>query len=52
MQEITSMCAQWQSQSHLEVEVIYQTPIFETSFKLLSSKYAKPSYQHFEALLL
>jgi hypothetical protein len=51
-QEITSICAMWPGKLHLEVEDIYQVPLFETSLRLLGTEYHNPSVDHFKNLLL
>ena len=50
-QEITSICAQWASSSHLEVEDIYKVPLFSKSLKLESSEFGLPSFEKFRSIL-
>lgn len=50
-QEITSICAQWSSSSHLEVEDIYKVPLFSGSLKLETSEFGLPSFKKFRSVL-
>jgi len=50
-QEITSICAQWSSSSHLEVEDIYKVPLFSKSLKFESSEFGLPSFEKFRSVL-
>jgi hypothetical protein len=50
--EITSICALWSSNLHLEVEDIYVVPIFESALRLVSNTYDRPGIDQFKALLL
>ncbi|KAF9651535.1 hypothetical protein BDM02DRAFT_3154328 [Thelephora ganbajun] len=50
-QGITSICAQWSSSSHLEVEDIYKVPLFSRSLKLESSEFGLPSFEKFRSVL-
>lgn len=49
---ITSICAQWSSSSHLEVEDIYKVPLFSKSLKLETSEFGLPSFEKFRSVLL
>ena len=50
-QKITSICAQWSSSSHLEVEDIYKVPLFSGSLKHKSSEFGLPSFERFRTAL-
>ncbi|KAF9792210.1 hypothetical protein BJ322DRAFT_1102725 [Thelephora terrestris] len=49
--EITSICAQWSSPFHLEVEEIYKVPLFSKSLKLETSEFGLPSFERFRSVL-
>lgn len=51
LQKITSICAQWSSPSHLEVEDIYKIPLFSKSLKLETSEFGLPSFEKFRSVL-
>ena len=51
LQTITSICAQWSSASHLEVEDIFKVPLFSRSLKLETSEYGLPSFDKFKSVL-
>lgn len=51
LQKITSICAQWSSFSHLEVEDIYKIPLFSKSLKLETSEFGLPSFDKFRSVL-
>ncbi|KAF7308998.1 RING-type domain-containing protein [Mycena kentingensis (nom. inval.)] len=50
-EEIISICSQWQSNGHLEVEEIAQVPLFERAFELNASIFGAPSLREFERVL-
>ncbi|KAG8938230.1 hypothetical protein FRC03_007497, partial [Tulasnella sp. 419] len=57
IQNVTSICAFWISRAHLEIEEIYNLPIFSEFLQLASVKYGRPSvewfahcFRHLEAL--
>ncbi|KIJ08228.1 hypothetical protein PAXINDRAFT_139430 [Paxillus involutus ATCC 200175] len=51
VEEIVSICAGWSSNLHLEVEDIFRIPLFETSLKLVATKYGLPRAKHFKRVL-
>lgn len=50
-QEIIAICAGWSSNLHLEVDEIYNLPIFSGSLKLMSTEFGRPKPKHFQKLL-
>ncbi|KAH0838651.1 hypothetical protein J3R83DRAFT_6976 [Lanmaoa asiatica] len=51
IEEIVAICAGWSSDMHLEVDDIYNLPIFSRSLKLVSTEYGRPRPQYFQKLL-
>ncbi|KAH7904028.1 hypothetical protein BJ138DRAFT_1131141 [Hygrophoropsis aurantiaca] len=51
IEEITSICAGWSSELHLEVEDICRVPLFDRTLKLVSAKYGRPGIDDFRSLL-
>ncbi|KAH7918944.1 hypothetical protein BV22DRAFT_1199753 [Leucogyrophana mollusca] len=51
IEEITSICAGWSSQLHLEVEDICRVPLFERGLRLATTKYGCPGARDFKSLL-
>jgi hypothetical protein len=49
--EIMSICTQWSTEAHLEVEEIYKVPIFTRYMRLVSTKYSRPGFKQFKTLL-
>ncbi|KAJ7252460.1 hypothetical protein C8J57DRAFT_1474125 [Mycena rebaudengoi] len=50
-EEVISICSQWSSNVHLEVEDIFKVPLFERALTLISSTYGEPGFERFRALL-
>lgn len=51
MQEITSICSEWDSDTHLDVENIYGIPIFDRALRLVRTNYGSPGLDEFEGLI-
>ncbi|EGO18967.1 hypothetical protein SERLADRAFT_443513 [Serpula lacrymans var. lacrymans S7.9] len=49
--DVTSICAGWTSDSHLEVEDISTIPLFDKTLRSLSTKYGRPGIDYFTELL-
>ncbi|KAH9169622.1 hypothetical protein EDB89DRAFT_2098593 [Lactarius sanguifluus] len=50
-EEITSVCAQWSGNLHLEVDEICRVPAFEKTLKLKTTTYGQPGVHHFKSLI-
>ncbi|KAJ3558370.1 hypothetical protein NM688_g964 [Phlebia brevispora] len=50
-EEVLGLCASWSSSAHLDVEDIYQTPIFHRSLSLVKSEYGHPNLGELTRLL-
>ena len=50
-QEIVAICAGWSSNLHLEVEEIYNLPIFTRSLRHTFTEYGRPRPKYFQHLL-
>ncbi|KAJ7625517.1 hypothetical protein FB45DRAFT_921644 [Roridomyces roridus] len=50
--EVISICARWPSNLHLEVDDIFNTPLFERSLTLASSVYNELGFHKFREMLL
>jgi len=50
-EDIVSICAGWESTSHLEVEDIFSVPLFSRTLKLVASKFDQPNFEQFKSLL-
>ncbi|TFY61657.1 hypothetical protein EVJ58_g4390 [Rhodofomes roseus] len=50
-EEILRPCASWSSATHLDVDDIYRTPIFNKSLKLLHTSFGRPKVQEFKHVL-
>jgi len=50
-QEVTSVCALWSGNLHLEVEEICRIPLFDKTLKLKDTTYGQPGVHHFKSLL-
>ncbi|KAF7983404.1 hypothetical protein HWV62_22429 [Athelia sp. TMB] len=51
VEEITSICSQWESDTHLDVEEICTIPIFDQAVRLVRTNYGRPGPAAFEGLL-
>lgn len=50
-QEITAICAGWTNTSHLEVDDIFQVPLFKQTLDLVSTDYGRPGLDQFTEML-
>lgn len=46
-----AVCNYWTSDQHLDIEDIYQTPLFESSLQLICSDYGTPEVLKFIGML-
>ncbi|TDL23182.1 hypothetical protein BD410DRAFT_721585 [Rickenella mellea] len=51
MDDILSICADWSSDAHLELDEILSIPLFDASLRLLSSDYGRLGQEKFEEML-
>ncbi|KXN84683.1 putative E3 ubiquitin-protein ligase ARI9 [Leucoagaricus sp. SymC.cos] len=52
VEEITSICDYWKSNSHLEIEELLKVPVFRSTLSLQTCSYSEPTKQRFYDLLL
>ncbi|KAG1847135.1 hypothetical protein C8R48DRAFT_732170 [Suillus tomentosus] len=51
IQDIVSICSEWSSNLHLDVEEIQQVPLFKKSLKLVATRFGPPKAKHFRRTL-
>ncbi|THG96225.1 hypothetical protein EW026_g5570 [Hermanssonia centrifuga] len=50
-EDILAICSQWSSSAHLDVDDIYNAPIFAANLTLIWSEYEQPGFKQFQDLL-
>jgi len=50
-QEITAICAEFSSDSHLEVDDIHRVPLFNQTLQLVETRYGRPTLDEFTELM-